>query len=139
MVTENKRIIKKFAVEILGCGCPDEVFHTIETEIIAFPFVEMTEIQRILIGNRLLIYLIECPEDESMKMVLPKLIQEGTAERDMKGYNRFRLVVYGKQCDIIAEKIRSLCTPYTNNDNRFFLHVQDWETVNEMLIGCQAS
>ncbi len=133
MSPEKQQIIKKFAVEILGCGCPDKVFQTIDDEIITFPFVKNLVIQRIVIGNRLLIYLFPCPAIEGAIRSLPQLIEEGTAERDRQNYNRFRLVVYGVDNDARTLQLQSCCKIFTDSDDRLFLHVLDHKQVRELL------
>jgi hypothetical protein len=51
--------VKTFAQETLGCQCPEEVFDFIDSQrdIELFPQISLTN--KINIGNRLLIYIIQ--------------------------------------------------------------------------------
>ncbi|WP_457571805.1 hypothetical protein [Desulfovulcanus sp.] len=85
--------IKRFAREVLGCGCPEEVFKDIEYDQKVSKLNDTCHVDRILIGRRLLIYLLRLDEYPELKEILPELIKEGKKERDRNSYNRFRLVV----------------------------------------------
>ncbi len=84
--------IERFVRDTLGCTCPDAVFRAISVEgsvrtASAPPFV------RLVIGNRLLIYLLEPATARDALDATTVLAAVGRAERDARGFNRFRLVL----------------------------------------------
>ncbi len=88
----DRQSIERFVRGTLGCGCPDEVFNSIAIErpggtAPSAPFV------RLLVGNRLLIYVIDARDLDLAGATVPMLATQGVAERDRAGLNRFRLVV----------------------------------------------
>ena len=103
----NDENIKKFAKETLGCGCPEEVFEHIDCQC----DIHVEDIllrARINIGNRLLIYVVEVNNIETIKNILAHTIDIGKKERDDLGFNRFRLVLAAEKIDDIkpaAEKL----------------------------------
>ena len=74
--------IKRFAKEVLGCGCPEEVFKDIEYEQKIGRLNGACHVDRILIGRRLLIYIFRPDQHPQWKRLLPELIEEGKKERD---------------------------------------------------------
>lgn len=85
-------IIKRFAQDVLGCGCPERVFKKIETGEVSIGH-QMGIAKRIVIGDTLLIYIV--PEDsaESMLNGIEQVVAAGREDRDSNQYNRFRLVI----------------------------------------------
>jgi hypothetical protein len=82
--------VKDFVRNILGCDCSEDVFRHIANEM----DVEAGGVRlknRINVGNRLLVYIVEADRD-TIKGV-PTLISIGKRERDAGGFNRFRLVL----------------------------------------------
>jgi len=86
---DNKKI-KQFVQETLKCGCPEEVFSKIETGNVAY---ENLEAKKILVGDRLLIYVV----DEGNEYEMEKIFIQGVSERNDKDYNRFRFVILGEK------------------------------------------
>lgn len=83
--------VKRFVQETLGCGCPEEVFCTIERwNNVCPPDTEVRLISRIGIGGRLLIYMMEPPADDD---TFRSVITAGLRERDERGFNRLRIVL----------------------------------------------
>lgn len=116
----NKESIERFAREILGCGCEAEVFKNIEkNDAVTMPGgVEITH--RILIGNRLLIYVWRgerSPGDET----LCAIIEEGIKERNANGYNRFRLaLITGDTAG--DERVEAILSDVKGRDEKVHLH-----------------
>jgi hypothetical protein len=83
------REIKRFVQTTLGCSCPDEVFKKIDFQR------DCDEIQgtRIIIGDRLLIYIISTEGKSGFQEDIKLSLEQGIEERDKKGLNRFRLVL----------------------------------------------
>lgn len=88
----NHEKIKTFVQETLGCGCPEEVFSYIDCQSNILLNNIMVNI-KINIGNRLLIYVVEVNNSDSIKDILIALIDAGRKERDRSGFNRYRLVL----------------------------------------------
>ena len=84
--------IERFVRGTLGCQCPDDAFRSISLEHLrsgadAIPYT------RLLVGNRLLVYVIEASTNRVAGGALIDLVARGRQERNERGYNRFRLVV----------------------------------------------
>ena len=117
----EKEDIKIFAQETLGCGCPEEVFEHIDSR----SNVELNGVvlrRKIKIGNRLLIYIVQMADADSVKQNLALLVTAGREERDDIGFNRFRLVL---TADDVAEvrKIAEDMFAVINKDDKVHLHV----------------
>lgn len=117
----DRESIKIFAQETLGCGCPEEVFQHIDSQ----SNVQLNGIllsRKIKIGNRLLIYIVEMADADSVKQNLAFLVAGGRKERDSIGFNRFRLVV---TADDIGEvkKVAEAVFAVINRDEKVHLHV----------------
>jgi len=132
-VDQKHQCIKHFAVEVLGCGCPEEVFQTIETGKIDIAGPAGSDIARILIGNRLLIYLVPVSRKTELAALLADFIKTGTSERDSKGYNRFRLVLVTEDSDFDRAGAAFLFSTLVHGDDRLFLHTVEKENLSELL------
>jgi hypothetical protein len=86
--------IKTFIQQTLGCGCPEEVFRTIVRRD-AVQLKENVVVTTVLtIGDRLLVYFVGQIAQEDIQQQIPILLDAGKQERDARGLNRFRLVVF---------------------------------------------
>ena len=85
--------VKEFVQCTLGCGCPEEVFENIEREPGAVVGDGIRLREKIKVGDRLLIYLVDIDDPDMFRNTVPVLLETGRAERDLAGFNRFRLVV----------------------------------------------
>jgi hypothetical protein len=88
----DKESIKTFVQKTLGCGCPEKVFEYINCK----SNIKLNDIvlsSKINIGNRLLIYVVNINDQNSLKNILPFLVSTGKDERDNLKFNRFRLVL----------------------------------------------
>ena len=74
-------MIKRFVQEMLGCGCPEEVFRSIEAQrnVRLNSFIVLSA--RIVIGNRLLIYVTEPESEGCIEEHLPVLVTAGMDEK----------------------------------------------------------
>ena len=117
----DKDMIKFFAQNTLGCGCPEEVFQhiTCESNILRdsvnIPY-------KITIGNRLLIYVFAIDTPDSLKDLLPKLADIGKRERDNSGFNRFRLVLAADNHDSLRQTGEQLFNAL-EKDEKIHLHI----------------
>ena len=82
--------IKSFVQDVLGCGCAEEVFRTIELKPDVYG---NTPYDRINIGNRLLVYIFRDLEPGFIRNELAGVARAGKKERDGAGFNRFRLAL----------------------------------------------
>ena len=86
----DKKKIKAFVQDVLGCGCAEEVFLLIELRQ-----EEMAgkKYDHINVGNRLLIYVFRTGDARFVAEALQSIVLAGKEERDAGGFNRFRLVL----------------------------------------------
>lgn len=112
--------IKNFVQKTLGCGCPEEVFQYIECRSdTALDGIVLRN--WINIGNRLLVYVVEADNSDSINQMLPVLIAAGRKERDEKGFNRLRIVLAADDID----EVKRIATSIFNNadkDDKVHLH-----------------
>ena len=114
-------IIKKFVKETLGCGCPEEVFQHIDCQY-DLQVEDVPLKARINVGNRLLIYVTEVSNTETIAGLLAQIIDTGKKERDQRGFNRFRLVLAAEKIDEIKPAAERLFNDI-ENDDKVHLHV----------------
>ena len=127
-LTQNPRMqgpawIKGFVRERLGCDCLDEVFEHIEyfpeTKIRDFPGL----VDRIVIGNRLLIYIWNLDDATDAETYLPFLLNAGIKERDDCSLNRFRLVIGTTDTEGIKSVMDAWDPVSTGRDPKAHLHI----------------
>lgn len=115
--------IKHFVQNILGCGCPEEVFRSIDVRrnvrINSFIVLDSA----IIIGNRLLIYIAEAGSAGCVEEHLPLLFTEGKKQRDEKGLNRFRLVLVADRPDEVRQAAERQFEELRGTDEKIHLHV----------------
>lgn len=90
----ERQAIADFARDTLSCQCEEAVFRSITLEPGRL-VDDSTPFVRVVIGQRLLIYLVRTVPGPSWPRLLPGLATAGRQERDDRGYNRFRLVLAG--------------------------------------------
>jgi len=117
----DKDMIKSFAQNTLGCGCPEEVFQHITCES-NIRFDGLNIAYKIIIGNRLLIYGFTIDTPDSLKDILPRLVAIGKRERDSSGFNRFRLVLAADNHDSLRQKGENLFNAL-EKDEKIHLHI----------------
>ena len=118
---DNKRI-KAFVQDTLGCGCPEEVFRSIDCKKNVRLNERVLLSRTITIENRLLVYVIDSRETDMIQQHLEVIVSAGKKERDEQGLNRLRLVVV---TDDAAEK-KSLIRRFKelqDKDEKIHLHV----------------
>lgn len=117
----DKDMIKSFAQNTLGCGCPEEVFQHITCES-NIRLDGLNIAYKIIIGNRLLIYVFTIDTQDSLKDILPRLVDIGKRERDSSGFNRFRLVLAADNHDSLRQKGENLFNAL-EKDEKIHLHI----------------
>ena len=118
MTPHDHQAIADFVRHTLGCQCEAAVFRSIslETDRLAD---DPTPFARVVIGQRLLIYLIRTAPGLSGPSLLPALAKAGQQERDAQAYNRFRLVLAGDDFPAAAD----LFLEAVGSDAKAHLHV----------------
>jgi hypothetical protein len=118
----DKEKIKLFVRQTLGCGCPEEVFRSIDCkrDVELGGGVILHSI--ITIGNRLLIYVVYDNQDFVEKH-LALLVSAGKQERDSRGLNRFRLVIVTDGIPGNGDAIRRTFGELQEKDENIHLHI----------------
>jgi len=117
----NRADIIHFAIHILGCGCDNSVFNSIEEKENVLLACGTRLKRKIIVGKRLLIYIVDAgalkPED------VGKVISEGMAERDSMGYNRLRLAIVSPEVSKDASAYLCSFGKLTGKDEKTHIHV----------------
>jgi len=79
--------------DILGCTCPAEAFDHYQVQHNVSEAIPMVQL---IMGNRLLIWVVDGAKVVEPGQTLLRLLKQGMAERESCGLNRFRLVVVGE-------------------------------------------
>lgn len=119
----DKESIKTFVQKTLGCDCPEEVFEYIDCQF----NIKLNDIVlscKINIGNRLLVYVVEVNDQNSVKNILPFLVSTGKDEKDNLKFNRFRLVLVTDKLNELKETAETLFNTIPK-DEKVHLHVVD--------------
>jgi hypothetical protein len=114
--------IKTFVQQTLGCSCPEEVFDHIECQSNIKLDDNIVLSNKINIGGRLLIYIIEVNNPNSIKYILPSILSTGKEERDRLNFNRFRLVLAADNLNEIKQVVNVMFKTI-NKDERIHLHI----------------
>ena len=117
--TDNS-LIKQFVRDVLGCGCPDDVFE----QIIVSEQSDLVPVANTVyeIGGRLLVMLVHPCDWQASKVSLEQLVIAGRRHRDRHGFNRFRLVVASDDTELIKQ-LPVMFEALTNIDEKMHLHV----------------
>ncbi|MGD0844884.1 MAG: hypothetical protein ABSA06_11015 [Geobacteraceae bacterium] len=124
--------IKEFAVNVLGCGCPEELFLDIELNKTPDPLGAIPLVFEIRVGGRLFILGVTDRNILSSDDALAALVAAGKIIRDNMKFNRFRLVVISDDTDceaILLPRFAQL----PGLDDRIHLHVVKKELINGIL------
>lgn len=115
--------IKHFVQNTLGCGCPEDVFKSIDVRrnVRLNSFIVLDS--AIIIGNRLLVYIVEAGSPGCVEEHLPVLVARGRKERDEKGLNRFRLVLVADNSDAVRNIAGRIFDELRGTDEKVHLHV----------------
>jgi len=112
------RNVKEFVRQVLGCDCAEDVFRHIENER-GVKVAGMTLKNKINVGNRLLVYVVE---PGNLLKEMPALIKTGREERDARGFNRFRLVLVSDDT-ALRERAFKAFARMPEVDEKVHLHV----------------
>ena len=120
---QSSERIRQFVRDTLGCGCPEEVFRSIDVRrcVRLNNFIVLDGV--FIIGNRLLVYVADAGTEACIEEHLPVLLRSGRDERDEKGLNRFRLALLTDRPDEVQRAAVSLFEELRGNDEKMHLHV----------------
>jgi hypothetical protein len=124
---QSRELIRQFVRETLGCTCPDEVFDEIDC-------VRETggqQVLRIAVGGRLLIHIIRGAGAADLPGKVQAALEQGVAERDAGGFNRFRLVLATSRPEEVSVVAQQAFSGSSSKDEKTHLHVLD----TDQLIG----
>ncbi|HPS59258.1 MAG TPA: hypothetical protein PK514_14220 [Spirochaetota bacterium] len=117
----DKESIKNFAVDVLGCGCGQSVFNSIDVAEGVRLDCGVRLSKKILIGNRLLIYIADVKECSPAD--IESVVRDGLAERDANGYNRLRLVIVAPETEGAAEAYSAAFGKLMTRDEKCHIHI----------------
>lgn len=121
-MTQADPSIEGFVRGTLGCGCPDEVFRSVELS--GQPeAADRPAYQRLLIGQRLLICILEPKGEAGLAAGVRALAAEARAQRDALGLNRFRLVVALDATEAARDAAAAAFETVAAGDERAHLHL----------------
>jgi hypothetical protein len=120
---EEKERVKDFVQCTLGCGCPEEVFESIQrtADVRISDRIRLKE--KIKIGERLLIYIVEVDSIEALNTIVPVLMIAGRDERDRIEFNRFRLVVATDNVEELKPIATEIFMTASDVDEKVHLHL----------------
>jgi hypothetical protein len=122
-VTSSRReAIERLVRQDLGCTCPAEIFEQVEEGQAALPGLP-EPVQRIAIGGRLLVYLVEADDASRALARLPAWLAAGRTERDATGMNRLRLVLVADDTEPLVQALPAAFEALPDCDDRTHLHV----------------
>lgn len=118
---DNVRI-KTFVQKTLGCNCPEEVFDSIDCRSRIRISRDVVLDYSITIGSRLLVYVVEASSQTFVEENLALLVATGQKERDTRGLNRVRLVIFS-DADMDRESLQAQFAGQKERDEKIHLHI----------------
>ena len=118
----DRQSIEHFVRTTLGCKCPDEVFRSISIERLPGPEAIVPR-TRLVIGDRLLIDVVESQTPKATTAAVLKLTTQGRSDRDAKRFNRYRLVIASDHPTQLLTDAKESFASAAGDDLRAHLHV----------------
>jgi len=118
---DDRRQVERFVRGGLGCRCPEEAFRSIVADREAIN--GGTPLTRLVIGERLLVYVVEPQSGVDLETETVELVTAGRAERDACGLNRFRLVLALAQPMHARPDLEAWFSRAVGADDRAHLHL----------------
>lgn len=122
MAPEDRASIERFVRDTLGCRCPDEVFQSLRIGRLSVSGAT-TPVTRLVVGDRLLVYVTDAGDGEPGKAPIEALAAAGCADRDREGLNRVRLVLASDWPDSAAHLAHERFVRAAECDERAHLHL----------------
>ncbi|TNF91847.1 MAG: hypothetical protein EP297_14900 [Gammaproteobacteria bacterium] len=118
----NPESVKNFVRHTLGCSCPDSVFESqdIDREV---ALKDIKKFKKLVIGEKLLIYLIDIDSAADWPSMIAQLISAGKSERDLRSLNRFRLVLGTEDIESVQDEADRILEGMYGQDAKIHLHV----------------
>ncbi|MBN2139869.1 MAG: hypothetical protein PHV85_02815 [Desulfovibrionaceae bacterium] len=114
----------RFAREVLGCGCPEEVFGRVECVFEGRLGEPEPRLRRITIGDRLLIHVRQVEGPIQAAALIPDMVRQGLAERNAKGLNRFRAVLLADiEPEAVMAAAQQAFEALSETDDKVHVHV----------------
>jgi hypothetical protein len=107
--------LQRFVRGTLGCKCPDDVFQSV-----AIDYHE--DHTRLVIGNRLLIYVTQVETEPLPGKAVSRLVERGLADRNSQRLNRLRLVIAHTQPPLDHADAKAAFNEVVGDDDRAYLH-----------------
>ncbi len=114
--------VRDFVVNVLGCGCPEEVLRDIRLNRAPGAVAGVPLLFEIRVGGRLLIFGVSAEHLKGCAAPLAGLAEAGRKTRDDSGFNRFRLVAVGADA-AAGELLHREWGELSGLDERMHLHV----------------
>ncbi len=112
--------VRHLVREVLGCGCPDEVFDNI---VVGRPTIYKEwngpTAMQLLVGWRLLVAIVRREDLDDPLLDSIGILREGKKLRDTNHFNRFRLVLLG---DVEESLLGDLEEEALKMDDRMHVH-----------------
>ncbi len=123
----STRTVHILVRDILGCGCPDDVFENIQVgRPRLFKDWKGPVSLQILVGWRLLVSLVDAGTLNHITEDCQALLEEGRMFRDKRGLNRFRLVLVGHVESHVVHQLEDLAARV---DEKVHVHVVPLEAM----------
>lgn len=130
----DRQAIEHFVRSTLGCTCPGDVFESIAIERSTSPDTPLP-LTRLVVGNRLLIDVVEAQTAKSTAHAVSWLIAQGRSERDAKHLNRYRLVIATDHPTQVLTDAKASFASAAGDDDRAHLHVIATDQLPDALRG----
>ena len=125
----NVPVVTRFVREVIGCDCPAEVFRHIEVTRGSTAVKSCPADYELRIGGRLLIVVTSASAASLAGPRLGQIVAEGRRARDDGKFNRFRLVVQGRNADEDRERLLRAFEAAPAIDEKTHLHVLEMDEV----------
>jgi hypothetical protein len=125
----NKKNLKVFIRNTLGCGCPERVFEKIDVSDLQTGEREK-KITRVVVGDVLLIYVMQRESSGNLVDSVESIGLAGKTDRDTNNYNRFRLVVSGFEDVAQQKEISERFSKSFSTDEKMHIHFVNKELID---------
>ena len=127
--------IKHFIKDQLGCGCPDDVFLSIQLTRKPDCFNSLPVESLLEVGGRLLVAIGEEGNWHRLHDNLEQIIHTGISFRDDNGFNRFRLVVPTEE-EEVRKTIHQAFDSLASKDEKIHIHFVTLNEIPDELVEC---
>ncbi len=115
--------LKQFIQDVLGCGCPVEVFNRIDIEDEIAPGSALRGCKRIVVGEKLLVYFIDAGLNRIDSDSMEEIARMGIEDRDSHGYNRIRVALVTESPSTGNEALSACFDRSIGSDEKAHLHI----------------